>query len=282
MKSRKLRRRPRDLPDFSRPPLNELVLSIQFARQIRNIDVGVIWRLFRKRYPNVEEQAPLTPVYEKFGLPPGSAEPLSFRFSSTPEVRYWFINKEGDQLLQVQSDRLIHNWRQTSPDAEYPRYEPVRAEFLREVRRVDTFFQREGLDSIRPNQCEVSYINNIFFEEGIEPEDKFDKVFTVWQEAYASDYLSHSERAQFSASYVIPSPNGTSEPLGRLHVQASPAIVRTTSKRVIQFSLTVRGKPANDTVESAFEWLDRGREVVVRSFTAMTREEMHDVWGRNR
>ncbi len=283
MKSRKKARHPRrpvDLPDFTNPPLNELVLSIQFARQIRSVDVGAIWRLFRDRYPKVEEQAPLAPVYEKFGLPPTPTEIPPFLFTTTPEVmRYWFVDKEGNQLLQVQSDRLIHNWRKNTLDAAYPRYEGVRAAFESEVRNVDTFLQKESLGPIRPSQCEVTYINQIAFGDEIEPEDKFDQIFTVWQEAYSNDYLKRIERAQFAASYVIPSGDHR-EPLGRLHAQAQTAIVRTTSKRVIQFTLTFRGKPQNDTVESAFEWLDRGQEVVVRSFTAMTRKEMHVVWGR--
>jgi uncharacterized protein (TIGR04255 family) len=282
MKSRKkktVRARPADLPNFSRPPLYELVLSIQFPRQIRSIDLGAIWRLFRKQYPRVEEQPPLPPVYEKFGLPPQPAESPQFVLSATPEVpRCWFIDREGNELLQVQSDRLIHNWRQNDPEATYPRYEPVRRKFEREVRRIDTFLGAEGLESIRPNQCEVSYINHIWLGENVELDDKLDQIFTVWQEAYSNDYLERIERAQFGMAYTISGER--SEPFGRLHVQVQPAVVRSTFRRIIQFTLTVRGKPQNDTVESAFEWLDKGREVVVRSFAALTREAMHKMWGR--
>jgi uncharacterized protein (TIGR04255 family) len=270
---------PADLPNFAQPPLYELALSIQFARQIRSIDVGVIWRLFRDQYPRVEEQAPLAPVYEKFGLPPTPIEIPQFMFSTTPEVlRYWFVDKDGNELLQVQSDRLIHNWRKNSPEATYPRYEPVRARFKMEVQKVNKFLESEDLGEIKPNQCEVTYINHISFGDEVEPEDKFDHIFTVWQEAYSDNHLKRIERGQFGMTYVIPGEHA--EPLGRLHVQAQSAIVRTTSKRIIQFSLTVRGKPKNNTIESAFEWLDKGREVIVRSFTALTRKEMHRMWGR--
>jgi len=231
--------RPADLPNFARPPLYELVLSIQFPRQIRSIDVGVIWRLFRDQYPRVEEQAPIAPVYEKFGLPPTPTEIPQFMFSTTPEVlRYWFLDKDGNELLQVQSDRLIHNWRKNSPEATYPRYEPVRAKFEAEVQKVNVFLEAENHGEIKPNQCEVSYINHISFGDEVQPEDKFDRIFTVWQEAYSDNYLKRIERGQFGMTYIIPGKHA--EPFGRLHVQAQPAIVRTTSKRIIQFSLTSR------------------------------------------
>jgi uncharacterized protein (TIGR04255 family) len=272
--------RPADLPNFEHPPLYELVLSIQFARtRLRNINVGGIWVLFRDRYPKVEEQAPIVPVFEKFGLPPAQAEGPQFIFSPTPEVlRYWFVRDDGNELLQVQADRLIHNWRKNSPEAAYPRYEPLRAQFESEIQSVGSFLQAEGLGEIKPNQCELSYINHISLSDEIEPDDRLTEVFTVWQEVYSDDYLKRIERGQFIVSYIIPGEQ--SEPFGRLHVQAQPAVVRTTSKRIIQFSLTVRGKPGRDTVESAFEWLDKGRDVVVRAFTALTRKEMHRVWGR--
>jgi uncharacterized protein (TIGR04255 family) len=271
--------RPADLPNFERPPLYELVLSIQFARQIRTVDVGGIWRLFRDQYPKIEEQAPLTPVFEMFGLPTSQAEGPRFIFSSTPEfLRHWFISADGNELLQVQADRLVHNWRKNSPEAEYPRYEPLRARFVSETQKVEEFLRSEGLGAIKPNQCEVTYINHITLGDEIEPDDKFDKIFTVWQEAYTDNYLKRIERGQFGMAYIIPGEQ--TEPVGRLHVLVQPAIVRTTSQRIIQLTLTARGKPQNETIESAFQWLDKGRDIVVRAFTSLTRREMHKMWGR--
>ena len=157
--------RPPDLPDFERPPLYELVLSIQFARtQLRNINMGGIWALFRDRYPKVEEQPPLAPVFEKFGLPPAQAEGPRFILSQIPDViRYWFIGDGGNELLQVQVDRLVHNWRKISPEAAYPRYEPLRAQFEnRRSKELMHFCKLRASAEIRAlNQCEVSYMITI-------------------------------------------------------------------------------------------------------------------------
>jgi uncharacterized protein (TIGR04255 family) len=284
MKSRDRKRpvgRPPDLPDFKRPPIYELVLSIQFAQtNLRNIDIGSIWRLFRNQYSTVEEHPPLAPVFEKYGLPSAQLEVPQFIISTTPGVlRYWFVSADGNELLQVQADRLIHNWRQASPKATYPRYEPLRARFEREVRKIEKFLEAQKLGSIKPNQCEVSYINHISLGESIEPDDKLDEIFTTWQEVYNDEYLKRIERGQFAMSYLIPG-DQQQEPFGRLHVLAQPGAVRATSERIMQFNLTVRGKPDVDTVESALKWLDKGRYVVVRAFAALTTKKMHRIWGR--
>ena len=37
----------------------------------------------------------------------------------TQTPRYWFLNEAGTQLLQVQSTRLVLNWRKNETDEEY-------------------------------------------------------------------------------------------------------------------------------------------------------------------
>jgi len=66
-----IKRRPADLPDFERPPVTEVVLSLQFASLpgLKNVHAGLLWQHFSTRYPNVEEYPPIAPVFETFGLP---------------------------------------------------------------------------------------------------------------------------------------------------------------------------------------------------------------------
>jgi uncharacterized protein (TIGR04255 family) len=273
--------RPLDLPDFERPPIAELVLSIQFANltAFRNIHAGILWQQFAQRYPNVEEYPPIAPVFEMFGVPPAINEMPQFTFVTGPNpVRYWFIAADGTELLQVQPDRLVHNWRQQKPEDAYPRYEPVRERFEAEIREVQQFLALGSLGEIKPNQCEVTYINNITLDTTDPPEAHLDDIFTIWTEHYSDGYLHRIERAQINASYVIRHDGG--EPLGRLYAAIQPAVHRLTSTRLLQFSLTARGKPKDESIDAALEWLDQGRIAVVRSFTSLTRPEMHRRWGR--
>ena len=68
-----------NLADFKAPPLNEVVMGIQFQpvpgyQQIRALEV---WQLFREQFPVVQEQLPLNPQFETFGLP-SPAQMLQF------------------------------------------------------------------------------------------------------------------------------------------------------------------------------------------------------------
>jgi hypothetical protein len=86
------------------------------------------------------------------------------------------------------------------------------------------------------------------------------------------------KRAHANASYLIR--NADKLPWARLYANIQPAINRVTSERLLQFTLTARGKPDGDNLDSALEWLDRGRVAVVKAFTSLTRAEMHRRWGR--
>jgi uncharacterized protein (TIGR04255 family) len=272
-------RRPRALPNFSRPPLNELVLSVQFGSlPFKNLHAGILWQRFSQAYPNVEEQPPIDPVFETFGTQ-ARAERLSLQLMPMDTLRYWFLTQDGNELLQIQRDRLIHNWRQRKPDDQYPRYEPLRQKFEQEMATAASFFRDQEIGEIACNQCEVSYINVIPLVDEANATLHLADIFTIWTDKYSDQFLGQIERGQFSLSYVLPDESGK-EPLGRLHIAAQPAVLKSENKPAVRLSVTARGKPMDDTVTSAFAWLDRGREAAVRGFTSITTKKMHRLWGR--
>jgi hypothetical protein len=78
---------------------------------------------------------------------------------------------------------------------------------------------------------------------------------------------------------VLPDESGR-EPVGRLHMSIQPVLRRPDNKPAIRFNVTARGKPADQTVESALSWLDGGRVAGVKGFASVTTKEMHRRWGR--
>ena len=100
--------RPLDLPEFERPPIIEVALSIQFATLplFRNIHAGILWQRFAQQYPNVEEYPPIPAAFETFGVPPAISEMPQFTFVTNSPIRYWFITADGTELLQVQAQAL--------------------------------------------------------------------------------------------------------------------------------------------------------------------------------
>jgi hypothetical protein len=61
--------RPDGLPDFTNPPLSEVVVSTQFATPPKYSEAYIreIWALFERDFPNVQEMPALPPTFEVFG-----------------------------------------------------------------------------------------------------------------------------------------------------------------------------------------------------------------------
>ena len=263
--------RPTDLPDFRNPPLNEVVLGVQFspARGYSQIRAGEVWALYKSKFPLVEEQPPLTPVFETFGR----LQPMQMNLgiiTGASHDRFWFLTPEKDELIQFQEDRLLHNWRKVGEGTnEYPRFERMIEKFERELGGLEGYFATLSPQTLAINQCEVTYVNHI-----------------PWTGAAGNDasrwlrflQFGDSLAEEFSITFRRTIPSPTNQPIGRLICEASAALA--DGKRVIRLSLTARGAPARPDVSAALDFLQRGREIVVRAFAQLTTEAAHQEWQR--
>jgi uncharacterized protein (TIGR04255 family) len=177
-------------------------------------------------------------------------------------------------LIQVQQDRFIHNWRKIKGDDNYPRYETIRPIFEREWTRFTTFLAVEKIGTPEPTRCEVSYINHLVQEKEWTNLGDLSRVFPFW--AGRTNNGTPLQPATFSANFGVPMADGK----GQLAVQVQPAVRRPDKKRVLQFTLSAKGRPASGTLGDILAWFDLGREMVVRSFCDLTTPEMHKLWGR--
>jgi uncharacterized protein (TIGR04255 family) len=282
--------RPADLPEFQYPPLVEVVLSVQFSelRNYQTVHAGLLWdRTFRQSYPKVSEHPPLSSVFETFGIPQARSPRLQIsQTAGMPMPRLWFVNKADTELIQLQADRFTHNWRKTAGSGDYPRYEAIKERFCDELSKLNAFFEQESLGNIEPNQCEVTYVNHITLRQSDN--------FNIWEKPEvalrvlssttenASDpaaRLPRREDSRYSARYIIQDSKGV--PIGRLLVSSQPALA-PNQEPVLRLDLTARGAPASTTLDAVSDFLDLGRETIVRGFTAITTSEMHQRWQRVR
>ena len=182
----------RNLPDFANPPLAEVALSVQFEplEKLRTPQIGLLWNEFRERFPATEEHAPLDSEFERFGIPRTSAPIVRMQMLETlPVPRVWFLNETGTELIQVQQDRFIHNWRKVGEGDAYPRYERLRQTFQSELEAFQAIVAREQCGAILPNQCEVTYVNHIVAGEGWTNHGQLSQVLTMFQTNYSDDRL---------------------------------------------------------------------------------------------
>ncbi|MDE2074857.1 MAG: TIGR04255 family protein, partial [Alphaproteobacteria bacterium] len=133
--------RPSHLPDYKAPPLNEVVLGVQFNQPVgyQQIRAGEVWSLYKSNYPVVEEQPPLAPSFEMFGGRPTNVLQFQFATGATHD-RFWFLSESRDELIQFQADRLLHNWRKVGDGTNpYPRFERMIDKFRAELRTLETY-----------------------------------------------------------------------------------------------------------------------------------------------
>ena len=270
--------RPSDLPDYERPPVNEVVLSLQFGSlaALKTVHVGFLWQRWRTRYPKVNEQGTLEPAFEAFPATVATSPSIRFeQLMAPPFPRYWFESEDGTELCQVQQDRLIHNWRRRAEP--YPHYEHVRSRLAEDLDDFRVFVEAEKLGALVFNQAEITYINVIDLPDGRSPHATIEEVLAVWSKFAPIE--GELEDVTVRARYLF---RRDGAPHARLHVSVTPAVRRSDGKEVLQLEMTFRGKPAGEDRDSAFALLDEGRGVIVRSFDRMTTPEMHEHWGRKK
>lgn len=268
--------RPKNLPDFERPPVTEVILSLQFGSltNLKTAYIGFLWSRLRERYPTVTEQAPLNPVFETFGsLALGSPEIYFQPLLVLPLPRYWFETAEGSHLCQVQQDRIVHNWRKRG--GEYPRYEAVRSELEKDLDVFEEFLRTENIGALDFNQVEVSYINTIDLPDGGDAHGSLARVMAVWTDMDTPE--RDLEDVILRSRYLI---KKDENPYARLHVSVTPGIRAASMEKVVQLELTFRGKPDGNDRVAVLALMDEGRATIVKAFAELTTPDMHQHWGR--
>ena len=265
---------PAILPDFRRPPLVEVALSLQFEPLpgLTTAHIGLLWQKFRKDLPLVEEHAPLPDVLEEKS-PPGPPRVEVALNDRPPLPRVWFTDSSRSTLIQIQADRFIHNWRRADNSSEYPRYRRLREQFRREVGEFVQFLRQEGLSDLRVNQCEVTYVNH--FRLGEPDLGRAGRVFANWNQLTSSAFLPEPEEVLVRWRFRMP---GEESPR-RLHVFAQP-VWDPDGSRFWLMNLMARGAPMGEGIKGAFRFFDLGHEWIVRGFADLTTQAMHRHWER--
>lgn len=263
-----------DLADFDDPPVVETVLSSQFEKltAMQVVHFGLFWRKVRNRFPNTEERPALSPMIEHFPDQMAGGGRIQFEaMEMSPPPRIWMLNDAGTEMIQLQNDRFIKNWRKAGEMIQYPHYEPViRPAFERDFDGFQSFVAEENLGVIRVNQCEVTYVNHIVSGQGWQHLGEAHRIFTFWNRP-AVPLPGDAEDMGMRIRFPIGDRQG--QPIGRLHVDVRPALRATDNRPMYVMSLTARGQYG-----TGFDFFDIGRRWIVKSFEQLTTSDMHRIW----
>lgn len=256
----------------------ETALSLQYQPLpgLSLAHVGVLWHRFRNTFPLVEEREPLGAARETFEAPSPRPEEVTIE-GKPPLPRVCFLNESKTELIQIQADRLIHKWRKTGKTSTpYPRYERIRTNFRHEVWEFQEFLTDEKLGKVAINQCEITYVNHIEPCEAWRGHGEIEGVLRTCT-AQQRSFLPEPEGGSVKQRFVIRSDSGS--PLGRLHVSLTPAWKEEDQSPIFVLTLTARGAPLDKGINGAFDFIDLGREWIVKGFLDLTTTEMHRAWG---
>lgn len=266
----------RTLPDYKYPPVNEVVLGVQFDTLggFSAVHPGLFWQKIRDDYPRHSVHPQIASSKETFEGP--IAQPgIEAVISNTPPMpRSWFLDDPENHLIQLQSNRFLHNWKKMTGEEDYPHYSNIFPEFKKQWLVFLDFVSEENLGDVNLNHWEVTYVNYICQGTGWNDLGDIHKIFPFLSNNVLEDHLKTPERLNIALTYAYPGE------LARLYIEISTVYRKSDKSPLIHFKLTARGQLITNDNEELYKKLDFGREMIVKNFTDLTSSESHKLWER--
>jgi uncharacterized protein (TIGR04255 family) len=254
------------LPRFDKPPVVEVAIGVEFLAlpALTIVPLVELRRIWKDIYPHIEERPAIR------SAPPGGSPFPGFNFevgTGVPPIRIWLLNENRSELLQVQNDRLVLNWR-ANFGSTYPHYHQLEPRFLANWYRFEKAIADGELGELQPITAEVTYINRFALEDD---ETLFDAL-----SIFVPDAPFGKAAPSIQLSVDIIASDGSTK-FGEQTISAAHS--RDEEKEVQLMSVTRVGffLAEDQPIENA---LRRAHAIAVASFADVTTAEMHQRWER--
>jgi len=272
----------RNLPSFSNHPLIEVALSVQFEplAKLTIPEIGILWQEYQSRFSAIQQHPEIETIIERLGVGAKVAKLPSFELmSSLPSPRVWFLSDNGSEIIQIQQNRFIKNWRKTTDTDKYPRYEKyLRGAFLEDLNGFISFLSKRGIGDLIPNQCELTYVNHMGINDAWSKHSELGRILNCWNDEYCHEPGLDVEDVGINIRHLLKDKDDNF--IGRLHITSQPGFRNTDDSPIYIINLVARGKPLDESVSGIMNFLDLGHEKIVNMFTKITSERMHALWGK--
>jgi uncharacterized protein (TIGR04255 family) len=254
-------------PHFAHPPVVEVACGVQFEtlEQWRTPQYGEFGATIRDAYPETEDHPPLARMRLDASATFGP------QWSSLPPLRrVFFINPPGNFLIQLQPNRLLHNWRKVTDADEYCRFDTAFAKFMWAWQHFNAYLSSSGMPTAKPEIWEVTYINHIVGQGARFPRDMWDYLgfYGTSPEATTS-----KEASSVTMQIAWPLP----DEMGTLSLDVKHGNRVNDQQEVLVLDFTVRG-PASDDSAAMNKWFGVAHDAIVNSFEKLTTARAHDIW----
>ncbi len=253
--------------DYEKPPVVETAFRFTYP-PIKGWNVfhlGLFWARLRKRYQFAEAR-----------LPMGSVEIDDLNFKLGPETRLealplrsFLLDSSKNQLLQVQLNAFIRNWRAIEDQRKYCHYSDLKPMFQEDWATYREFLKDENLPEPTVFQCDVTYINHLVKGREWKTLEDIGSLFPRMRFGFKGALVT-----SFSCSATVVD--------NQVRMEASPAL-RPDGMPIIQLTLNVSGKPAGTSEAGIWAKLDDCHRVLVETFAEITADDLQSqVWKRIR
>jgi uncharacterized protein (TIGR04255 family) len=264
------------LPDFDRPPVIETALGVQFA-PIGNFTTGFygwFWKAYLDATWTKTQDAPRMPAqFEKFGENDQWQTGPPFMIQESPHAgRIYFINETDDRIIQLQSDRLVYNWRKRQK--EYPSFKETYPEFRGHLQLFERFVRESGLAAPFYNQWELTYVNAVPKGELWESPADWGTIFPgLFVGIDTQDLGVIRRQAMCNLKFeIVPK-------MGHLYI-ATQHVKIEDNREALLVNLTARGPLVTDDEGSGLATgIFRGHEAIVRTFHQIASPKARAHWG---
>lgn len=259
-----------DLPSFSSPPAVEVVVGVEFLPLpgLGPVKLIGLHRLWADKFPNLHEQPALPPTAPPTSGPQGF---IQFQFNlGAPALRLWMLNEAQDELLQVQNDRLVLNWRRTlGDDRKYPRYDYLRGTYQDVYAEFQEQVAHLNVGTFRAHTAVVSYMNRFELQAGEELKDVIAPLSQTWN-------LLSNVTPELSMNVPVTSGGSPDALRGQLTAKAS---IDSQDRRYGYLEVLTR-VGVSDQSGDILACLDLAHWSCVDGFDRLTTEKMHQRWGK--
>ncbi len=250
---------------YENPPIDEIVCGIRFdsIKELRSGHFGILWQKFRHDFPKTEDHDLIAPI---------SQEDFE-NFDKLPLRRVWFIHRNENELVQVQRNRFLYNWREREEGDEYPGYEKVINNFVRYLSLFQEFLVEENLGNIATKEYELTYIDLIPQGQGWENLGNLEKVFPNLLSLTGQGIPSTNVRV-INWQTILDLPNG----LGQLNIAIRSGQRKTNNQPLLHIQTRALSKGQSESMPA---WFDAAHTTITELFLNLVSSEIQKkFWGR--
>jgi len=265
---------------YSNPPHQETIIDLAFA-PVPNFDPVRYLRLhskLREQYGESQSQPALPPIQSMPDT--GMAFILGFG-DGPPPTRIWHLSIDQRMVLQLQSDRLILNWRRIDdPNWEtYPGYDALIMRFLEAYDLLRVEVLQESGQELEPIRCEFAY-DNVITHSVSHAAGGISKVISGVSEPItgANEFGTLTSLGMMLRYDFCGDSLGSSSTL----VNLQPAFDRSTGEAIHGLRIACAGPPVDSDRNGLHNAFSEGHEKALKTFESITDDEVQrSSWGRS-